>query len=238
MLKGLLSLAVLSTLSLTVNASFIQINDNIQDHGVFTRDLTTGLDWLDVTETRGMSYNQVQGQIGVGDIYEGWRYATYSELDTLILDFGYTPSTSNCTRGNLVCDYNVGGDSQLVELMIMTLGDIQEAYFDSIDHFQDISTDGAGLTYGLLSTQIGNTRGNQDIGTIFDFETTYRASGDDYTDEPDSVRTVGMNASQDYISPTIGSFLVRATEVPEPATLSLLTLGLVGLSFARKQKRI
>jgi len=235
MLKSVLSLAVLSSISLSVNASFIQINDNIQDHGVYTRDVSSGLDWLDVTETRGMSYNQVQDQMGVGDIYEGWRYATYSELDTLILDFGYTPSTSSCLHGNLVCDYLEGGDSQLVELMIMTLGDTQDAHFDEVSLFQDHSTSGAGLTYGLLSTQVSRS-GYQDVGVIFDQENIYRDSGKEYIDSPDSLLSIGMNSSQDSINPLIGSFLVRATEVPEPATLSLLSIGLIGLGFARKRQ--
>jgi hypothetical protein len=43
--------------------------------------------------------------------------------------------------------------------------------------------------------------------------------------------------SLDYSKAHIGVALVRATNVPEPETLVLLGLGLVGLSFSRQQQR-
>ena len=45
------------------------------DHTYLT-DTATGLDWLDVTTTAGMSFNQVSSQLGSGGQFAGWRYAT------------------------------------------------------------------------------------------------------------------------------------------------------------------
>ena len=57
------------------------------DNGSYTTDLASGLDWLDVTETKRMSYNSVNAQLGAGGAYEGWRYATMPELRQMIFNW-------------------------------------------------------------------------------------------------------------------------------------------------------
>lgn len=54
------------------------------DNGNYTTDTLSGLDWLDVTETVGLSYNSVSAQFGNGGTYEGWRYATSDEVAQLV----------------------------------------------------------------------------------------------------------------------------------------------------------
>lgn len=49
------------------------------DHGSFTHDTASGLDWLDTTLTQGQSYDAVLGGYG-GYIGNGWRYATRAEV--------------------------------------------------------------------------------------------------------------------------------------------------------------
>jgi len=56
--------------------------------GLLTRDPDGGLDWIDMTETRMLSYNQVVAELGPGGAFEGFRYATLAELQTLMLDSG------------------------------------------------------------------------------------------------------------------------------------------------------
>jgi hypothetical protein len=48
------------------------------DLGTITRDTDTGLDWLDVSATANLSYNQVVASALVQS--EGWRYATEAEV--------------------------------------------------------------------------------------------------------------------------------------------------------------
>ena len=61
---------------------------SLVDHGSYTTDTATNLNWLDLSATYGLSYNQVMGNSGVNYIAEGWRYATSSELATLFTDAG------------------------------------------------------------------------------------------------------------------------------------------------------
>lgn len=46
----------------------------------YTTGSTTGLDWLDMTHTLGMSFNTVSSQMGSGGTFDGWRYASISEI--------------------------------------------------------------------------------------------------------------------------------------------------------------
>ena len=63
------------------------------DLGNVTRDTSTGLDWLDVTQTQGVSVDQVNAGFG-GFIAAGWRFATAAELCGLFASPGDT--LSNC----------------------------------------------------------------------------------------------------------------------------------------------
>lgn len=51
-------------------------------------DTATGIEWLEVTKTAGLSYNEVSTQFGNGGDFEGWRYATGSELNDMMSRYG------------------------------------------------------------------------------------------------------------------------------------------------------
>ncbi len=53
-----------------------------------TYDDETGLEWLDLTETAGLSYDGISAQLGVGGTYDGWRYVTEGEVNTLMVNAG------------------------------------------------------------------------------------------------------------------------------------------------------
>ncbi len=57
-----------------------------------TRDTATGLDWLDVTHSTGRKYTDISGKFGAGQEFEGYRFATISEVIALVNDnTGFTP---------------------------------------------------------------------------------------------------------------------------------------------------
>ena len=60
-----------------------------KDLGNITLDTTTALEWLDLTETAGLSYNYVNNQLLTGGKYEGWRYATLSETQDIMSKMGF-----------------------------------------------------------------------------------------------------------------------------------------------------
>lgn len=72
-------------------AAFISMDSSFGADSI-TRDTATGLEWLDLTESTGLSVNQVQAELGAGGIYEGFSYATRSDVETLFFtSAGITP---------------------------------------------------------------------------------------------------------------------------------------------------
>jgi hypothetical protein len=74
---------IVLTISSSANAALI-------DFGEFTRDTDTGLEWLDLTESTGLSYNDVSSQFGAGGQFEGWAYASVVQIDSLFDSAGGT----------------------------------------------------------------------------------------------------------------------------------------------------
>ncbi len=66
------------------------VNASIVNNGIYTTDTDTGLDWLDLTETKGLSVTNVYSNyISSGN----WRYASGDQLNQLI--FNYSGSVTN-----------------------------------------------------------------------------------------------------------------------------------------------
>jgi hypothetical protein len=58
------------------------------DSGRTTLDTETGLEWLDLTETMGISYFDLLGELNPGGLFEGYRYASTGELYGLFEGLG------------------------------------------------------------------------------------------------------------------------------------------------------
>ena len=89
-IRELVVLALL--ISTNVEADFL-------DNDTYTTDTLSGLDWLDLTESTGLSHDQVSAQFGVGGLYEGWRYAETYEVYNLFYHAGGAGEFSFYYRG-------------------------------------------------------------------------------------------------------------------------------------------
>jgi hypothetical protein len=88
-------------LSANANAALVSADLSIVGDGLITRDTNSGMEWLDLTESQNYSYNYVSSQFGIGGQFEGWRYATSSEVDTLLDNAGGTgPYDGDSTVNN------------------------------------------------------------------------------------------------------------------------------------------
>ncbi|HVI88581.1 MAG TPA: hypothetical protein VM659_09770, partial [Dongiaceae bacterium] len=63
------------------------------DEGSLTYDPATKLQWLDLTKTQGLSYNDVLNNVSVDYVKNGWHFATEVDLDKFFRDAGL-PLTS------------------------------------------------------------------------------------------------------------------------------------------------
>jgi hypothetical protein len=217
----------------------------IVDHGTYFKDTDTGLYWLKLTETRDMSYDDVDVQTVPGQPFEGWRYASLEEVESFIAAYGFPNRGNNCGDGwGNYCDTVSSGNGELIEGLIRLFGDTADAGYDESNYQYDVSPNGAGAAYGMLG-QRGDPGGSYYYhvyeAQIFDSELIVRSSGEPAFDQNDSIRT-RWNTASDYGSSTTGSFLVRTSDptIPlddpsDPNTLNVtlfdsLSPGDVGLS--------
>lgn len=82
-------LAALSVLLLSAPATAaLQSGDSVHGIDSITLDTLTGLSWLDVTLTKGRSYNDVASKFGAGDEFEGFRHASATDITQLFQNAG------------------------------------------------------------------------------------------------------------------------------------------------------
>jgi len=218
--------ASLMALSCNVSATTIV---SIVDHGTYVSDTVTGLDWLDITETAGWSYNQVVGEMGSGGAFEGWSYATRAQVSTLFDAFGgdsdyYSNTWSTQNNGLLEAIGPLMGDLGC-EIRGCTPG-------DGLSHFitADIATaaDEGGKPPGTIEA------GEHWSAVVYDYVTPHDTSFEEY------VSISQLTEADDYSDLEFGSALIRTSfvtsPVPVPASVWLFGSGLLGLVGIAKRK--
>ena len=66
-----------------------------------TRDTATGLEWLDLTLSTGLSFNDVSASFGTGQAFDGFRYATLDEIQHLLGSVQPQSLKASSTPGDL-----------------------------------------------------------------------------------------------------------------------------------------
>ena len=225
--------------SVTTTALFLSSNvsASIVELGNINHDTETGLEWLDVTETRGMSYNDVLGQMQSGGTLEGFRYATSSELDVLIHHLGFgdlaTPESYICafTGVDFCVNSMVALNGQLyaslLQNALITLGDTRAAYeAEFTDPYGDVGSTWGVAGYGGIDGYLADFYEGEPLYARLHYQTDQL-----YT-------TFNVNNANSNIG-DVGSFLVQTevSAVPVPAAVWLFGSGLIGLfGFARRKK--
>jgi hypothetical protein len=178
----------------------LQVRDlNVSGDGLITFDTVSQLEWLDLSVTRGRSYNDVSSKLGFGQEFVGWSYATLSQAQNIYSQFGFDISsatlnvgalnTLNSYFGDLYSYIHVSGFSGSIGLT----GDLYPAPTNSSFRLSMIACVGC-IGGDSLQSFTGNS-----------------------ADNPDSK------------SPVVGSLLVRTSAVPVPASAWLFGSGLFAL---------
>lgn len=227
----------IKSLTLAISALVLStgVNASIVDQGNSTFDTDTELVWLDVTETLGMSYNQVLNQLGEGDQFYGYRYATADELQVLLTNIGFS-GVSTTPNTSLV----FSGESALLEQTIQLLGDTaRDAFVPQFDGDVLLS----GQTWGMVEWCCNSLTGDT-------FPTAALLQDSDYGDTSggspfyhyDYIQIYNGSRDKDSFNDELGSFLVEGvyepvSAVPVPAAVWLFGSGLIGLIGVARRKK-
>lgn len=173
------------------------------DLGSTTLDTATGLYWLDLTITQGLSIQVVSTNLQPGGLFAGYRFATSSELLTLFAHAGFGPGQFSNTTSTAPPYSSV---SALLNLVGVTYAP-----------FAPGTGDGLRATYGNYAPQAEPNVGRAFIATSSPGVGVYNSQVD-----LTPVQT-GFNTPQTEV----GSWLVSS--VPEASTGLQLAAGLVVL---------
>lgn len=192
------------------------------DLGDTTLDSRTGLQWLDVTESQGFSYNQIVSGAG-GFIADGWRFATGNELRDLS---SFYVGTADGLPSSDVLPLVRG--TRALALLGITLSVNNDLGKHRVD---DPNDPWLIATLGIFDDQSpANCPGlaaSSCVGfgeiVLRDFNPGFEITWQSFDDF----------FGNDSIAPQVGAFLVR--QVPEPSTVGLLAMGLLGLGFMRRK---
>lgn len=222
------------------NAGIISIENTNTEFSIGNYANLQGLEWLSLDVTLGLSRANVEnGFVGNGNntytyssnanrLNDSWRYATTEEVESLI----------NSLTNNL---FNHDPKKVTVNQFEAANWFQQNFGFVSIDASHWDYYNYSSFMYGHKE---GSAWGGSNYGRImtgYVSDNAYLGNGyqGSFTKYKDIARinhsrgTVGVNSGYN----DIGSMLVRVTQVPEPSTLAIFALGLIGLASRRFKKQ-
>ena len=94
-IRGAVCALALSVSTMPTYAAVISMDWKVSGDELISYDDTTGLRWLDLTETDNMSYLSVTAQLGTGGMFEGFRVATAAEVVALWSNYNVDLSAGN-----------------------------------------------------------------------------------------------------------------------------------------------
>jgi hypothetical protein len=218
---------------LSLLACTVEVQAALIDEGLITVDSSTGLQWLDLTQSNGYSFAQMTGQLAAGGQFAGWRIATAAEVANILTQVGFpvTPyqrfETFSTVNGQLVVT------PQLTQ---------QIAAFDSLF---GLNVHGLGPAYGFEAEVSDVIPGASTYHPLF-YGTGSLANTQFASDANSGVTG---NGSYVYHEVTTGYeehtadantafFLVQAIPaVPDPSTYSLMLMGLAAVGWCGGRRR-
>ena len=206
------------------------------DLGKSTVDQTTGLEWLDLTETRGRSLQDVMTDLndagGQFKTQDRWRVATKLDFRSLMSNwFGLNYQ-----------GYHYDTKVSTVPL-IQLLGDVADAELDAENSWVDFAHGSAGFASGMLADEFSywGVSTHRSLAIVVDYNLVYRTSRElfiDYVDYIDDYGWGDLNIADDRV----GVYLYRdyqpqTNTVAAPATWLLGVFGVALLGWYRRQQR-
>jgi hypothetical protein len=189
------------------------------NNGSYTTDTVSDLDWLDLTETRNRSYDDISSQLDAGGEFAGWRYATGVEAEALFTQFGLP--IGRATDDPLSAEMNAS-------IILMS------SYLGETVSFLNAAEQRYYGTLGIVGQS--NSAGTHQRMGAYKFSNYF---GDPWRGFPETdadAHSTNRLDSASYVYE--GHYLVNSTIVPIPAAVWLFGSALAGLGWLRRKQTV
>ncbi len=217
------AVAVLATSFTSADASYLSSQDwNTAGDGLLTLDSNTGSLWLDLSVTRGLSYNYVISQLGTGGDFEGFRVATTTEVQHLFADAALPLGIGAIVPAptpDLIANF-----MEFTSLLTAT-------YAPGPDLYTDFVSGSEGYTAEPMNTQQRTVR-----LLYIDYSSYFEQFG-----SIDRLDTLQYQHDPSYSSGNLSTWLVHdrhsPPSVPEPTSMALAGFAGVGMAIGAWRRR-
>jgi hypothetical protein len=137
------------------NANIISVDWQSSGDGLLTRDTTSNLEWLDLTQTYNQTVASILPLTSAGQAYEGFRLALASEVHALMAAAGLPVSSATGTISSNASD--LAAADALTLLLGETVGQyFGSSYYGSRGHLDDGGIDRVVGYYTINDTSLFN----------------------------------------------------------------------------------
>ncbi|MCP4324968.1 MAG: PEP-CTERM sorting domain-containing protein [Alteromonadales bacterium] len=216
--SALATLTLAATFMITpTHAGFIDYGalTLLNDGDIYVTDSINGVDWLRWDQVKTLNYSQLQTAIGAGGAFDGWSIARNADMN----DFTNALFEGLSTCDNLTMTQSCTGAVNFDYALFNKL--MGKAYdYDPSHNFAWFLSDNG------IEQEVGFVQAYKDNMYKFN-EGTNLTNSDQYSN-------VGMDPDL-----PIGFQLYRESDVavPEPSTLAIFALGMIGLASRRLSRQ-
>ncbi|MFQ3188913.1 MAG: hypothetical protein ACI936_000033 [Paraglaciecola sp.] len=229
LLSTIFAVSTIALASMSASAQLIPTDWKNTGDKLATLDESTGIEWLDLTQTDGMSIDTAESYLS--SRFEGWRLPTRSEVTQLMVN-AFPSEASNVQNSGGWGKTNTTTDNEADNFQLL-FGTTQVS--SNYDYTRGMFKNDPGGDYSVLYSGVADRKSDDYVALYSNANVTNDTS---YSHSYYGVYLVsdGGTTQSSLNDPSLNANNANApSSVPLPATAALLGLGLLGFGARRKK---